>query len=941
VKRKHSGEFRLDPPNGPIRYKYVDFVTNDDFPEIGFVGPQNTAKCVVDGTLVRTRRGLVPVEAVLVGDEVATTGGWKRVEAVHENGEQATVIVEALHGRRLGCTPEHKLLTRQGWREAGTLGPGDRLQVLLGEDRGESFDPWTYFLGLYSGDGNRDLRSSGKVASYVIITNMEPEIDDFFRDFLEPAGFSVTRREKDSTEALRYTIAYERRGDRTTAGAVQWLRDIMAEWGEGFGLAHEKLVPEKVLASSADSRRSYLQGLFDTDGYVGKRQGDVGLTLASRRMIEQVQVMLLDFGIVATVAHTANDHQGAWRLMVGGVHAEAFGDRIGFRVQRKQQRIRPAGRRANSSVRVVRGRLDAPVIQVVPGPVARTFDITVEGLHEYVAEGLVVHNSTAAVDRLARRAAEYPGSNILIARATLTSLKDSTIDKLRKRIGVLFESENMQEAIFRMPPEMHPVTGQPVQSVISGIGLDRVDLEHVLKSTEFATVHLEEANEIPGDAQDMVQERCRQEIWHRRLLVRDMCMDLAIKWSQWGDRTLTWQDVYHILLDDPLNRVGERQLASDHPMPGWTTVSATWNPEGNEQTWVRYVGVPYPYPAPTEQWVQDHVGIREVHVKPEVLRQDRFRFRAGAFVTLPGGDRRYVAKHDAATGVVTLTDGSERHHDELGLVLQRYCLYAFGYENESRDHRAVENTYLMANTEMRLRHQHGYSNEREGRVLPNYIDEPVSQGGHVLPEVSRDRIARSGNLIVCGLDHGGDHPTAILFGMYLARARSVIIFDELVVSGESAYANAVTLKQKMIPGLEHVVGYDPAMNARIFDRDSEHRIVDNYIEVLGDILFPGARGPDAFDELKAMLDVQDDFIGAGPMPRMMVTENCHQTRKTGLNLSWRMVSHQRGNWMVDVGDAWKILASIVRKGIADMPTIDVSDFQPRRAYSTRFKGAHS
>jgi hypothetical protein len=551
--------------------------------------------------------------------------------------------------------------------------------------------------------------------------------------------------------------------------------------------------------------------------------------------------------------------------------------------------------------------------------------------------------STAAVDRLARRGIEYPGSNILIARGTLTSLKDSTIDKLRQRVGALFEGrENLQEAIFRFPAEPHPVTGVRVESVVNGIGLDRADLERVLKSTEYSTVHLEEADEIPSDAHDMVQERARQETYHRSLVVRDLCMDLAMRWSQFSKRTLTWEDVYQILLNDPLGKVGEKQMPPDHPMPGWTVVSATWNPAGNDHTWARYVGVPYPYPAPDEKWVRDNVGIREVHIPSNILKEDRFRFRAGSLATLKDGRRSYTAGHDVKAKQVILADGERVPEDQATLVVQRYCIYAFGWENESRDHRNVENSYLMANQELRKRHQHGHVDARAGRVMASYIDESVDRGGHVLPQPSRERIGRSGNLIVGGIDHGGDHATAVVLAMYLPKQRSLVFFDEMVKSGQSAYANAVEAQQMMVPGCEHIFGYDPAMNARTFDKDSEHRIIDNYIEVLGDVLFPGARGDAAFDELAAMLERQDDFMGRGPMPRIFVTENCTQIRKTFLNLTWEMVHRQRQKWMVDVGDATKIAVSLVKKGYVDQGEVDV-DLNPRLAFSSKFKepgGAH-
>lgn len=547
--------------------------------------------------------------------------------------------------------------------------------------------------------------------------------------------------------------------------------------------------------------------------------------------------------------------------------------------------------------------------------------------------------TSAAMDRLIRRGMEYPGSNQLLARATLVALKDSSIIRLRQRGQGIFDpsvggSENTQEGLFRFPKAAHPVTGAMVQSTITGIGLDRADLDVVFKSTEYAGGHLDEANEIPSDAHDFFQERCRQEIWHATRTVKDYCMRLATVWSEVSGKVLAWMDVYNILLDDPLNKVGELQLPPDHPEPGWTTVGASWNPVGNDHTWDRYVGVPYPMPAPSEQWVRDFVGVREVYVEPRELRDDHHTFRAGALIRLPDGSRNYTAKHEG--GVVTLVDGSQYPDDQVGLVLQRYCIYAFGHENMSRDHRNVENTYLMVNKKMRKQHQHGHVDVREGRVTPAFVNEPLEYGGHIVPAIDMDRIARSGSLVVGGLDHGGDHPTAFVQGLWISHMNTIIIFDEYVQSGLSAFANATRIKERTIHGLSMVIGYDPAMNARTFDREANHRIIDNYIEVMGNQFVPGTAGPVAFDDLGRALEVQDSFLtDRPPVPGILVTENCEQVIHTMQNLTWKMVQNQRGNWMVDVGDALKLMRSVVKQGYAGRGASHVVA-EPKLAYSDRW-----
>lgn len=543
--------------------------------------------------------------------------------------------------------------------------------------------------------------------------------------------------------------------------------------------------------------------------------------------------------------------------------------------------------------------------------------------------------STSAVDRLLRRASEYPGSNILIARATLTSLKDSTIAKMRQRIGVAFDSENLQEAIFRLPKMTHPVTGNPVESIVKGIGLDRSDLEQVLKSTEYSTVLLEEANEIASEAHDMVQERSRQRIYHREKLVYHLCMKLAQRWSRYADRTITPEDVYHILLDDPRNYVGQDQLDYDHPMPGYTVVGAIWNPVGNDHTWARYVGVPYPTPKPTPEWVQKNVGVREVHVEPSELIDDHFEFSAGSLVKLPDGSRCYAAKDLGEEGV-SLLDGRTVPRDQAGLIVQRYCIYAFAHENESRDYRNVENTYLMASKRLRKRHMHGEIDTREGRIFPNFVNDFVKVGGHILPYPGKERLAKSGYRVVAGIDQGGGHATAIVMGVYAPTTQTILIFDEYIRHGVSAKASAYDAQAMMLPGCEHLWGYDPAMEARVFDEDADKRIIDNYIEVLGDNVLPGARGDAAYDEVVQLLDIHDTFIGAQPMPKLIVFDNCHQVRETLEKLTWKHIRHQRNNWMVDVGDAIKIMVSMVQRGYVNYEVL-AQDHEPQLAYNEGFR----
>jgi hypothetical protein len=81
---------------------------------------------ILAGEMVTTDRGAVPIERVRVGDRVLTHHGrFKRVTmAVRRRHSGAVLSIQTDCGI-IRATAEHPILTADGWREAGTLWPGD------------------------------------------------------------------------------------------------------------------------------------------------------------------------------------------------------------------------------------------------------------------------------------------------------------------------------------------------------------------------------------------------------------------------------------------------------------------------------------------------------------------------------------------------------------------------------------------------------------------------------------------------------------------------------------------------------------------------------------------------------------------------------------------------------------------------------------------------
>jgi DNA gyrase subunit A len=101
---------------------------------------------------------------------------------------------------------------------------------------------------------------------------------------------------------------------------------------ENYGLnkkSAEKEIPAVVLQSSEKVQRAFLRALFEVDGSVNEGKNTVYIIYHSKslKLLKQLQVMLVNFGVIAKL-HT--DTNG-YRLLISGYHnVKRFADEIGF-----------------------------------------------------------------------------------------------------------------------------------------------------------------------------------------------------------------------------------------------------------------------------------------------------------------------------------------------------------------------------------------------------------------------------------------------------------------------------------------------------------------------------------------------------------------------------------------------------------------------------------
>ncbi len=315
--------------------------------------------CFGENTNLFTEHGLVSAKEMQYLPLVKTLGerGPEQPSAYEYMGHSQLITVDTSLGFSLSAKPDHRLkvihtgknafvptwsklsdLTNQGSRQ--TYVPvcfGSNFWPELGQALDFSYasrcnnevieldfpkvvtPDLAKLLGYWTSEGHiRD--------GHCIFTNFHDDdvMQDFADTFARVFGLKkkVARNYIVGTEFRIYSMA---------------LYQFLCYVGAGNKSAHEKDIPWVVRRSSKACVVAFLQALFEGDGHLGKKGVFYGS--ASRALIDQVQLMLLNFGILARSDISKRKWNTVERelhvLSLSGADALCFVQTIGFLSERK------------------------------------------------------------------------------------------------------------------------------------------------------------------------------------------------------------------------------------------------------------------------------------------------------------------------------------------------------------------------------------------------------------------------------------------------------------------------------------------------------------------------------------------------------------------------------------------------------------------------------
>ena len=369
-------------------------------PEDGRINASNP--CVTGDTLVATREGWRRIDE-LVGTSahvIGADGHPHLVTRVFPTGRKPIFRLATRSGYSVRITGDHHVLTvDRGDVPVSELTPGDRL-FLQGPGFGRRAVPANVALGIGVSLGDRCLnrsitRGSGDEVLILTMNANETLVLTAIAEAVngQHAGLKAVGSVGRGDGAQ---VSYGVTGARMSIGSkpvVDLFRQfaVLDEGPEG------KRFTPAVHDLDRTALAALLRGLFTADGTV-LNEGDLCRAIAldsySRDLLQQVQLLLLSFGIKSTLVECRGWESGAeirdrWSLRMDGSSRFLFEREIGFHPQSQKA---AALAHMNADLGWFRDELTDAVASIEPAGEADVFDLVEEATHHFVASGLVVHN---------------------------------------------------------------------------------------------------------------------------------------------------------------------------------------------------------------------------------------------------------------------------------------------------------------------------------------------------------------------------------------------------------------------------------------------------------------------------------------------------------------------------------------------------------------------
>jgi ribonucleoside-diphosphate reductase alpha chain len=411
-------------------------------PNSGRINASNP--CVTGDTLVATAEGYRRI-GELVGEtvEIINAQGRKSlVDRIFPTGRKPVFELKTRAGFRLRLTADHQVWTEnRGDVPASQLTVDDVIR-LEQPGFGNDFLPATFgeLLGATIGDADFSIGPGGEKHLSINIHKQERPVAERIRDGIDQCQRWLHLGDGEKHDTV---VGVDVSGEPMGAVIVK-----VREYADLESAADQRRFTDRVFTLDRPTQAAILRGMFTGHGAVvnqGEKARSVVLDSKSPALLEQVQLLLLGFGIRSRI-HTNRlalgqsvtvmpnnqgfvdgfDFQQIHSLRIGRESIRQFEEEIGFfEESKKTAQLAELNRFAEDVPFPLRDR----VASLTPCGEEDVYDLTEPVTNHFVANGIVVHNCS-----------EY-----MFLDDTACNLASINLMKFRKPDGV-FDAERFKAA---------------------------------------------------------------------------------------------------------------------------------------------------------------------------------------------------------------------------------------------------------------------------------------------------------------------------------------------------------------------------------------------------------------------------------------------------------------------------------------------------------------
>lgn len=261
------------------------------------------------------------------GNSIYTSSGFKNIKRIClEKGIVGKELITQNGFENRGSN-HHPLLVLNSecefeYKWLDQFVPGDR--VCIQRNQGVfginelSIDD-AYLIGLFIGGGS--IKNSNAIS----ITIEDEYIKEFCIEYCKANDVFYKQSRDDRTKNTSYIY-------------FKQFSYFFDRYGVDMVLSYHKSVPYSIRTATREVQIAFLQGYFDTYGTVHNTNGGVSCCSVSKKLLSEIQLMILNFGIVSRLREkkTKSEFGKAYLLDIFSEDADLFRKLIGFRLERKQ-----------------------------------------------------------------------------------------------------------------------------------------------------------------------------------------------------------------------------------------------------------------------------------------------------------------------------------------------------------------------------------------------------------------------------------------------------------------------------------------------------------------------------------------------------------------------------------------------------------------------------